>query len=237
MNSQPLDPNKFDTTLTVEAEPPTQVDKPGRNLYFGDNGELEHEARRVFVHLLSNGTIDHGRHPNLWNGLLRHEAPIKVRLSDLFLELMIDYESKVAFPRQADTGELDAPKLLREHQLRLYDSLLMLFLRQVLSHAEAQGIRPTVSLDEILDHMVVYDQSGNRNNVDLRSRVTASINRAHTKLAVLYKVPGINDRYEISRALKLMISVNEINVLRDIYDAIGKGELAAQLETAPSEEE
>lgn len=221
----------------VMTEERIQVEMSSRRLYFGDTGELPLDARRVFVHLLQGPSIDHSRHPNLWNSLVRFEKEVRSRLADAGLELLIDHEGKVAFPRQADTGDLEIPKLLREHRLTFYDSLVLLYLRQVLSHAEAQGMRAVVSLDDILDHMAVFDPNGNRLSSDLRTRVVASVNRAHTKLSVLYKVPGNEDRYEISRALKLMVSVDQVQALRQRYEAIAKGDLVAQAEISESEEE
>jgi uncharacterized coiled-coil protein SlyX len=194
-----------------------EATKSSSALYMGDTGELPNDARRILVHLLANGHVDHRRHPNLWNTLIRHREKIQSRLCDLYLELIIDLEARVAFQRQADTGELEAPRLLRDHQLRLYDSLLMLYLRQVLSHADAQGLLPTVSMEEILDHMVVYDASVNRNSADFRARVTAALTRVHKKVGVLHKVPGVNEQYEISRVLKLMLGVDEVNALRELY--------------------
>jgi hypothetical protein len=214
-----------------------QVEGAGKALYFGDTGLLPVEARRTLVHLLQGPSIDHSRHPNLWNSLVRYEAVLRSRLADTGLDLLIDHEAKVAFPRQADMGDIEMPKLLREQQLRFYDSLVLLYLRQVLSHAEALGTRAVVSLDDILDHMTVYLANGDRLSTELRTRVLASVNRVQTKLSVLYKVPGNDERYEISRALKLMIGVDQVQALRQLYEAIAKGDLVAQAETTDVEEE
>jgi len=205
-----------------------EATKPAAALYMGDSGELPNDARRILVHLLANGHVDHRRHPNLWNTLIRNREKIQSRLCELYLELIIDLEARVAFQRQADTGELEAPRLLRDHQLRLYDSLLMLYLRQVLSHADAQGLLPTVSMEEILDHMVVYDASGNRNSADFRSRVTAAVTRLHMKVGVLHKVPGVHTQYEISRVLKLMLGADEVNALRELYKKMKDADSSTQ---------
>lgn len=202
--------------------------RPASSLYIGDTGELPNDARRILVHLLANGHVDHRRHPNLWNALIRHREKIQSRLCELYLELIVDLEARVAFQRQADTGELEAPRLLRDHQLRLYDSLLMLFLRQVLSHADAQGLLPTVSMEEILDHMVVYDPSGNRNSADFRTRVTAAVTRLYMKVGVLHKVSGVGAQYEISRVLKLMLGADEVNALRELYKNLKGSDPSAQ---------
>jgi hypothetical protein len=47
-----------------------------------------------------------------------------------------------AFTRQADTGDLEVPLLLRRAQLTFIDSILLLHLRQRLTQADSQGIVP-----------------------------------------------------------------------------------------------
>jgi hypothetical protein len=99
--------------------------KPARNdnLFDGDTGTLPLEARRALCQLLSGPSIDSGRHSHLWPAVLRFEAQLRARLNDLFLELVIDRDAGVAFTRQADTGELETPVLLRSSPLTFIDSV------------------------------------------------------------------------------------------------------------------
>ncbi|MES9888158.1 MAG: DUF4194 domain-containing protein, partial [Candidatus Sedimenticola sp. 6PFRAG1] len=117
-------------------------------LYQGDSGELSIDARRVLVQLLAGPSLDGQRHSKLWPILIRDEAAIRRRLSELFLQLVIDRDLQVAFTRQAETGDLEAPRLLRRANLTLLDSILLLHLRQRLTQAEAHGDRAVVSTDE-----------------------------------------------------------------------------------------
>ena len=80
------------------------------------------------------------------------EALIRRRLSELFLELVMDLDLQVAFTRQADAGDLEAPVLLRRAQLTFLDSIMLLYLRQRLTQADAQGERAVISVDEIVEH-------------------------------------------------------------------------------------
>jgi hypothetical protein len=109
---------------------------PG-NLYPGDAGELPLETRRALVQLLAGPSLEARRHPKLWPALVRDEAVIRQRLADLFLDLVMDVDQKVAFTRQADVGEVDSPILLRRSQLTFLDSILLLYLRQCLTQSRS----------------------------------------------------------------------------------------------------
>ncbi len=58
---------------------------------------------------------------------------IRRSLSNVFLDLIVDRDLEVAYTRQADTEDLDTPKLLRNVKLTFADSILLLNLRQRLS--------------------------------------------------------------------------------------------------------
>src|ERR1017187_587003 len=92
-------------------------------LFSGDSGELPQDTRRVLVQLLAGPSLDGRRHPKLWPVLVRDEALIRRRLSELFLDLVMDADLQVAFTRQADAGDLEAPVLLRRAQLTFLDSI------------------------------------------------------------------------------------------------------------------
>src|SRR5437870_7673 len=91
------------------------------NLFSGDSGELPWDTRRVLVQLLAGPSVDGRRHPKLWPVLVRDERLIRGRLSELFLDLVVDVDLKVAFTRQADAGDLEIPVLLRRAQLTFID--------------------------------------------------------------------------------------------------------------------
>jgi len=92
-------------TLDVEAIEPESE----QGLYRGDSGELSLDSRRVLVQLLAGPSLDAERHPRLWPAMIRDEPVIRSRLSELFLQLVIDHDLRVAFTRQAETGELEVP--------------------------------------------------------------------------------------------------------------------------------
>lgn len=95
--------------------------------------------------LLAGPSLDGRRHPKLWPALIRDEQIIRSRLSELFLELVMDRELQVAFTRHADVGELEAPVLLRVAHLTFLDSVLLLFLRQKLTEPMCRERAPWFS--------------------------------------------------------------------------------------------
>lgn len=202
-----------DEPLIIEPEP-----KPARNdsLFDGDTGALPLDARRALCQLLSGPSIDASRHNQLWPAVLRFEAQLRSRLNDLFLELVIDRDAGVAFTRQADTGELETPVLLRSSPLTFIDSVLLLYLRQQLAEAEAQGHRAVVEESMLVDALSVYEKNLSTDRAGFNRRVAASIGKMKEN-HVLEKLRGSEDRYEVSPALKLLFSAEDVQQLAQIY--------------------
>lgn len=210
----------------LQAEPAPQPTA----LFINDTGELPLDTRRVLVQLLSGPSLEGRRHAKLWPVLLRDEAVIQRRLHELFLELVIDRDMQVAFTRQVDAGDLEVPILLRRAQLTFIDSVLVLFLRQRLTQAEAHGERAVVSRDEMVENLVLYERAASTDRAGFTKRIAASIEKMK-KHNILQKIRASEDRFEISPTLKLLFTADEIVALTALYDAMAAGqtpELARQ---------
>jgi hypothetical protein len=205
-------------------------------LFAGDSGELEQETRRVLVQLLAGPSLDGRRHPKLWPVLVRDEALIRRRLSELFLDLVMDADLQVAFTRQADAGDLEAPVLLRRAQLTFLDSIMLLHLRQQLTQADAQGERAVISVDEIVEHMSVYERSTNTDRAGFNKRIQASIEKIKTH-SILQKIRSSEDRFEISPTLKLLFSAEAIQALTRTYQRMAAGEAVTPAPTSDPDDE
>jgi len=198
------------------------------SLFAGDTGELPLETRRVLAQLLAGPSLDGRRHSKLWSALLRDEVIVRRRLAELFLELIIDRDLQVAFLRQADAGNLDAPVLLRSVPLTFLDSALLLYLRQRLTQAGTQGERAVVGADEMLDHLRVYERAVNTDRAGFSRRCQNSIEKLK-KHSILQKIRSSDDRFEISLTLKLLFSADEILSLTRLYER-----MASEYEAADS---
>ena len=182
----------------------------------GDKGTLTVEARRVLVQLLRGPSVDGRRHAKLWPVLLRDEEVITSRLHDIFLELVIDREQGVAFTRQMAFEQLDIPILLRKAPLTFIESVLVLYLRQRLTQADAQGDRAVVSNPEMLEHMGVFERQPNPDHAKFEKQSLNAIEKMKT-LSLLHKLPGADERYEVSPTLKLLFSAEDIQALTRVY--------------------
>jgi hypothetical protein len=204
-------------------------------LFPDDTGELPLDSRRVLAQLLAGPSLDGRRHSKLWPALIRDETVIRRRLCELFLELVIDRDFQVAFTRRAEVGDLEAPVLLRVAHLTFLDSVLLLFLRQRLTEADAQGQRAVVSSEEMLEHLSVYERAVNTDRAGFNRRSQASIGKIRTH-GILQKIRSSEDRFEISATLKLLFSAEEILALTGIYRKMASGEAVPTPDPEPSDE-
>jgi len=212
-----------DEALPIDVEP-----TPARKgaLFEGDTGALPLDARRALCQLLIGPSID-GRSSPLWPAVLRFEAQLRAHLNDLFLELVLDREAGVAFTRQADTGELDTPVLLRSSPLTFIDSVLLLYLRQQLAEADAQGHRAVVEDSVLVDALSVYEKNVSTDRAGFNKRIAASIAKMKEN-HVLEKLRGSEDRYEVSPALKLLFSAEDVQNLANVYRQLREADDATQ---------
>lgn len=211
----------------TEVEVTDAVQTSANKLFIGDSGELQLDTRRALVQLLSGPSLDGRRHPKLWPILVRDEGIIRRRLAELFLELVFDLDVQVAFTRQAETGDLEVPLLLRRAQLTFIDSILLLHLRQRLTQADTQGERAVVSIEEIVEYLIPYERTANTDRAGFTKRVHASIEKIK-KHSILQKIRSSDDRFEISPTLKLLFSAEEIQALTNLYQRMAAGEAPTQ---------
>jgi hypothetical protein len=192
----------------------------------GDTGGLPVDTRRVLVQLLLGPSVDARRQSRLWPVLLRDEAIIRSRMHDLFLEVVIDHEQRVAFTRQVVSEDLDVPILLRKASLTFLETALLLFLRQRLTQADAQGERAVVSLDDMQEHLSVFERDGNPDHAKFERQIVNAVDKAK-KLSLLQFIRGSGERYEVSPTLKLLFSAEEIQDLTRTYAALASAPAGA----------
>lgn len=186
-------------------------------LYAGDHGKLAVETRRALCKLLSGPFLD-ADHPS-WPALLRDEDAVRSRLSDVFLELVIDRERKVAFSRQADTGEIETPVLLRSQALSFIDSVLLLHLRHVLVEAEGQDQRAVVATADISEQLSLYASPEGGDSVLATKRIDAAIDKMR-EAGVLRVLKGPEKRYEVSPVLRLLFTADDVEALGKLYRTV-----------------
>jgi hypothetical protein len=199
--------------------------------FLGDTGSLPIDTRRVLVQLLLGPSVDARRQSRLWPVLLRDEVIIRSRLHELFLEVVIDHEQHVAFTRQVNSEELEVPILLRKASLTFLETALLLFLRQRLTQADAQGERAVVSLSEMQEHLGVFERDNNPDHAKFGRQAVNAVDKAK-KLSLLQRIRSSDERYEVSPTLKLLFSAEEIQQLSRTYEQLAR---APQTRGAPDE--
>lgn len=205
-------------------------------LFVGDSGELPMDTRRVLVHLLLGPALDAERQTKLWPVLLRDERVLRSRLHELFLELVVDHEQRVAFTRQVVDEAADVPVLLRKAALTFVQSALVLFLRQQLTQADARGERAVVSLDEMREHLRVFERDQSTDRAKFERQAQGAVEKA-LQLNLIRRLRGEDDRYEVSPALKLLFPAEEILALTETYTQLARRSLDGALGGSPTEDE
>lgn len=215
MNSwtEAVDAAGNDTASGCEA---VDADRKESAAFLGDTGALPIDTRRVLVQLLLGPSVDAQRQSKLWPVLLRDEAVIRSRMHELFLEMVIDHEQQVAFTRQVNSEELEVPILLRKASLTFLETALLLFLRQRLTHADAQGERAVVSLSDMQEHLGVFERDNNPDHAKFSRQVVNAVDKAK-KLSLLQRIRSSDERYEVAPTLKLLFSADEIQQLTRTY--------------------
>jgi len=222
---------ELETEADAEAAPVATPPAAKANgaLFLGDTGTLPAEARRALCQLLAGPSVDAQRQPTQWAALLRHEDAARSLLSELFLELVLDRDGGIAFTRQADTAEVDSPTLLRSAPLTFIESVLLLFLRQQLAEADTRGERAVVEELQLVEAMSIYQKNVSTDQAGYGKRVSAAIAKMREN-QLLSKLRGSEDRYEISPALKLLFSAEDVQVLADAYRQLRDGDAVETLE-------
>jgi len=200
-------------------------DSPAQAGFAGDTGQLPMDTRRVLVQLLLGPAIDATRQRRLWPVLLRDEALLRSRLHELFLDLVVDVEQQVAFTRQVVADDIDAPVLLRKAHLGFLDSALLLYLRQRLTQAEAQGERAVVSAEDMAAQLSVFERSANPDQARFSRQAASAVEKAK-KLNLVRPLAGGEQRFEVSPTLKLLFPAEEIQALTRSYRALADGSAA-----------
>jgi len=203
----------------------TQPENSASPLFPQDTGTMPFAARRVYVHLLRGPSLEQRRNSQLWVDLLTHRDLISARLSEMFLELVLDSDLGVAFTRQIAAPDDDYPKLLRRVPLTFIDSVLVLHLRQQLARAQASAERCVVAREDLINHLALYDRGGNTDAALFKKRANRAVDQMVNR-SLLHKVRGTEDRYEVAATLKLLFAAEQVTALDEQYKRIAAGDVA-----------
>lgn len=186
----------------------------GTILWAGDAGGLREPSRRALVQLLRGPYVSAARHPALWGAVLNDQEQLRARLADMFLELVVDVDQEVAFIRNVDVDGLDAPRVVRTAPLTFMDTALLLHLRQQLLTGGV-GERVIVGIDEVREHLAVYQPASDADHAGFAKRISASWEKL--KKYGLLSTTSTEDRFEVSPVLRLVFGPEQIAAVRAEY--------------------
>lgn len=174
-----------------------------------DRGRLPETTRRLLVNLLQGPYLARTSHPNLWPVLVANEDLVRERLGDLFLDLVLDQETGVAFVRPMTSDDAALPRTIRSMPLTFIDTVLLLFLRERL--LRAQTARVFVGRDEIDEHLELFRAADDTNVAQFAKRINASV----TKLKDNSLLRGAREegRFEISPVLGLVFDAGQVQAV------------------------
>ena len=225
--------------MTTASTPPVPAENPHNGpppQWPGDTGTLPLEVRRTIARLLRGPYLSHRKDPNLWPVLLVHEDVIRSRLADLLLDLLVDADAEVAFCRNADVGdEVSVPKMLRRSSLSFLDTALLLHLREQLLRGEATDERVVLGYPALHAHLSGFAPHEGTDPKKFDERLRASIERMK-KWSILVTT-DTEDRWEISRILRLLVGPETIAQIEAEYRAILEGHESLRPDEPDSDDE
>lgn len=180
-------------------------------LWSGDTGTLGESSRRALLELLKGPYLSGRRKPLLWQALVADEDPIRSRLHELFLDLVIDHADEFAFTRKVSTEELQVPAALRSEALTFLDTAMLLVLRQQLLTAAGER-RVVAGRTEVFEQLAVYRQG---DESTWARRLNSSWTKMLNKFNVLHTVD--EGRAEISPVLKIMVDHEQAQAFTELY--------------------
>ena len=182
-------------------------------LFEGDEGRVDLAVRRALVVLLKNRFVSSRTYPKEWAVIASNTALIRSRLNDLFLELVISPEAKVAYKRQVvPEGGGRFPTLLHDMAWGREETVVLIFLR-TRHRSECAAGAERVYVDRADIHEYV-EQHRPRHATDVagdRRRVTRAI-EAVVKTDLLIGASNA-DRFEISDAIEVLLPVPKLQAL------------------------
>jgi hypothetical protein len=202
------------------AADPFGVDDPERELtstvalFEGDEGGLEEAQRRALVVLLKHRFISAPTHPREWKVLVVNPRPIRSRLNDLFLDLVLDTDREVAYKRPVnnESGSRPYPTLLHDTPWGREDTILLVYLRSRFRAEDAAGAeRVFVDRADMLDHIAAH-------RPDRATDVAGDAKRAAKAVETVYRAglligASTGDRFEISRAIEVLLPMEKLQDL------------------------
>jgi hypothetical protein len=212
------EPDTYDVLEAVLNEGPSdhaedETEQPSMALFEGDIGTLFQEQRDCLHALLRHRFISADQHPGQWEVLLANQDVMKSRLNDLFLDLHVDRDLRVAFKRAATPeGGDQLPSLLRNVSHTKEETIVMISLRRRFFTQRQEGdfavfVERATLLEEVADHR---PETATHRAMD-HKRANNAIDGLATA-AVLLRTDD-PDRFQISPIIEVLLPIEKLRSL------------------------
>ena len=216
---------------------------------------MPHDARRVLVHLMRQGSVMASQKPKLFELLCRHESAIRKHLSEVYLRLVLDQKMGVAFVASADfqndisninvepssegnsenqdDPELDeSTTLIPKRTLSLYDTLILLVLRKQYQDRESAGEQKiTIDIERLESYLTPFLPITDHASKD-RKKLLARV-KEMVKRKVLSTIRGADDRYEITPIIRYVVSASFLESMLAEYTLLAQQPEGAAVQENP----
>lgn len=210
-----LEPEQQSPLTSMDGEAFKSDDTEGR-YWPEDKGTLALEARRALLVLIKGPYLSAERNGELWQAILNNHEAIASRLADLFLELIVDIPSGIAFVRNATDDEGKIPKAVRNQPMTLTDTIMLLNFRKELLLDSFN--RVFVSKQETIEQLSSFRPVTKLDESAFRKRLESSWTRL--KNAGILQATDIEDRCEISPVLKLIFGPDEVAAINAEFEVL-----------------
>jgi hypothetical protein len=194
-------------------------------LFEGDDGGLELAQRRLLVVLIKQRFISAQTHPKDWRALVANPRPIRARLNDMFMDLHLDRDREVAYKYQVppEGGGAPFPTLLYDTPWGREETILLVYLRGRYRSEQASGADHVyVDLTDMLDYIAQY-RPEQATDISGDARKAGKAVEAVHKAGLLIGARS-DDRFEVSRAIEVLLPVEKLQVLLTwLREQNGKG--------------
>jgi len=204
------------------------------------DSDMPHDARRVLVHLMRQGSILASQKPKLFEQLCRYELAIRKHLFEVYLQLVLDRKSGVAFVTSTNSEHVgnieddgledeasdsdESATLIPKRTLSLFDTLILLVLRKHYQDRESAGEQKiTIDIERLESYLTPFlpiTDHASKDRKKLLIRVKEMVKRK-----VLSTIRGEENRYEITPIIRYVVNASFLETMLAEYTALAQEQL------------
>lgn len=215
MTSTVADENFRDDDTGVETRSGTDAEQAGAGLFDGDIGDAPGDARTVITHLVKNRILTGRDDPALWDLLLAHEQVVVRHFHNMFVDVVINRVSRVAYKQQLEPAGVPYNKVVRAVTMTLEASVLALYARERVAMA-VPGESVVIKRADARAEMEPYWPAQVSNKAAKDKKLNAALDALVNQDLL---VRSGEDWWEVSPAIGLVLTAEAIARFTDLLTA------------------